>query len=74
MLHGMGQEICINQNGVGRDEGSVVLEKEGGGDLGSVSYSLRRISLGRVFVELGGKGRTFPGQLHRLWWPSSCSR
>lgn len=32
----MGQEVCIDEDGVGGHKGGVVLEEEGGGDLRSV--------------------------------------
>ena len=34
-LDGVGEEIGVDEDGVGRDEGGVVLEEEGGGDLGT---------------------------------------
>lgn len=30
----MREEVGVDENGVGRDEGSVILEEEGGGNLG----------------------------------------
>ena len=30
----MGEEVCVEKDGVGRGEGGIVLEKEGRGDLG----------------------------------------
>ena len=40
MLHGVGEEVGVNEDGVGRDEGGVVLEEERGGDLWSVVVRL----------------------------------
>ena len=33
MLHGVREEVGVHEDGVGGDEGGVVLEEEGGGDL-----------------------------------------
>jgi len=34
MLDSVGEEICVDEDGVGRFQSGVVLEEEGGGDLG----------------------------------------
>lgn len=40
MLDGVGEEVCVDEDVVGRDEGGVVLEEEGGADLWYFSYYL----------------------------------
>ena len=35
MLDGVREEVCVHEHRVRRSEGGVVLEEEGGGDLGS---------------------------------------
>jgi hypothetical protein len=37
VLHCVGEEICVDEDGVGRFESCVVLEEEGGGDLGDLA-------------------------------------
>jgi hypothetical protein len=39
-LDGMGEEVGVDEDGVGGNEGGVVLEEEGGGYLGSKRMSL----------------------------------
>lgn len=36
VLHRVREEVCVDEDGVGGREGRVVLEEEGGGDLGAV--------------------------------------
>ena len=35
MLHGVREEVGVDEDGVWGDQGGVVLEEEGGGDLGA---------------------------------------
>lgn len=39
VLDGVGEEVRVDEDGVGRDEGGVVLEEEGRGDLGAMETS-----------------------------------
>lgn len=53
VLHGVRQEIRVHEHGVGRDQGCVVLEEEGGGDLGDGAHEL--VVCGFGFLGGGGE-------------------
>ena len=48
---GVRDEVCVDEDGVGRDEGCFVLEEEGGGNLGVLGVSVSHE--GHVFVVVG---------------------
>ena len=54
VLHRVAEEIGVDEDGVGRDEGGVVLVEEGGGYLGDLAGEARVLGEGFGFERLAG--------------------